>query len=98
MIASTSRVVTPAAARAGWAAATHMSDVARSGARRWRTRMPVRLTIHSSEVSRVDASSALVTTSGGEVDAGARDGDGEVHTTPPAKTLREGLTCWERSV
>jgi hypothetical protein len=28
-------------ARAGWAAATHMSDVARSGARRRRTRVPV---------------------------------------------------------
>ena len=49
-------------ASAARAAASARSEVISPGAAMWRSRMPVRCAIHSSEVSTVPASSALVST------------------------------------
>jgi hypothetical protein len=60
-IRSTSAGTMPAASSAAREAASARSDVISSSAAMWRARMPVRATIHSSLVSTLLASSALVT-------------------------------------
>ncbi len=56
---------TPASARAALAASRARSAVDVSGSTQCRCRMPVRSTIHSSDVSMYPVSSSLVTTRGG---------------------------------
>ncbi len=56
---------TPALASASRAAGSAMSVSASSGAAKRRSRMPVRSTIHSSEVSTIVESSAFVITRSG---------------------------------
>ena len=53
---------TPARSIACWAARSARSDVASSSATTWRSRMPVRCTIHSSDVATSFSRSALVST------------------------------------
>ena len=57
-----SSAVRPAWASAASAARVPSTEVVSSGPAMWRWRMPVRCTIHSSEVSSRAARSALVTT------------------------------------
>ena len=65
-VASTIRSIdwasTPAAASAARAACSAMSEVVSPSAAMWRSRMPVRCVIHSSEVSTICDSSALLRT------------------------------------
>ena len=79
---SISAAVRPALASAAWAASMARPDVVPP---MWRSRMPVRSTIHSSLVSRRTAKSALVTTLSGHGDAPAGDAD-SLHAADPART------------
>ena len=65
MIASMSAPRRPVSARAARAAAIARSEVASPSAAKWRRSMPVRVRIHSSEVSSVLANSAFSTTRSG---------------------------------
>ena len=65
MIRSISAAVTPAAAIARRAASSAMSEVVSAGPAIRRSRMPVRVVIHSSEVSTMRSRSALVITRSG---------------------------------
>ncbi len=60
--ASMSAPVSPVSARAARAAAMARSEVSSPSAAKWRRSMPVRVRIHSSDVSRVAANSAFSTT------------------------------------
>ena len=65
MMTSTASAEMPRSARHSRAASAARSLVATPGSTRWRSRMPVRSTIHSSEVSTIVSRSALVSTRGG---------------------------------
>ena len=64
-IRSSSDALTPAASSALCAAVTARSPVVSPSAAIWRSRMPVRVRIHSSLVSTIFSRSALVTTRSG---------------------------------
>mmetsp|Transcript_13503 Transcript_13503/g.36060 ORF Transcript_13503/g.36060 Transcript_13503/m.36060 type:complete len:359 (-) Transcript_13503:100-1176(-) len=68
MTRSTSSAATPALSRASLALAMERSEMAAPWAKRWRLRMPVRLLIHSSDVSTKLSRSLLLTTASGAAD------------------------------
>ncbi len=65
MIRSTCSAVIPAATSARRAASAPMSDVVSSGRAMWRSRMPVRVRIHSLVVSTIFSRSVLLRTRSG---------------------------------
>ena len=81
---SISSAVTWARSIACWAARMARSAGPSPSSTMWRSRMPVRWTIHSSEVSTICSSSALVRIRFGAIGADADDLS-PVHSRPPSR-------------